>query len=172
VRPLRLTATRRHRARRRGGRGAAIAALVLAASVALVASSAARAHDALTTPTREARLPIPPRSPAPVAVLYINRHCPLCQRSARLTDSLGAALHLPTLVVTNDSPKAARQYSASLGLRQSVTIDSSGALARAARVRAVPALILIDHGRQFGEVIYGTLSAATLAADLESVRTP
>jgi hypothetical protein len=176
VRPLRLTATRRHRRGTRSRtreRGAAIAALVLAASVALVASSVARAHDAtdaLPTGAPEARLPIPRRAPAPVALLYIDRHCPLCQRSARLLDSLSATLDVPTLLLTNDAPDAVRRYSASLGLHQPVTLDSGGALAHSAHLRAVPALIMVDNGRQVGDVIYGTPNAATLATDLRAIK--
>lgn len=188
-------------------RSDAIAALVVAASVALAAGAAARTRHLAPAQSAHARIPwpalrsadqqpptgqLPPAGqqlpagqqppagrqslaalqPPPVALLYIDRHCRHCQYSARLFDSLSTALHTRTLLVSNDpsdSAAAVARYAAALGLHQEIALDTTRALARAAQLRAVPALIFVTDDR-VDDVIYGTPPAATLAADLRAAR--
>ncbi|MDQ6886587.1 MAG: thioredoxin family protein [Gemmatimonadota bacterium] len=156
-----------------------LATLLLVGSVAAGAFAIVRA-----APGERERTPAPAEIPwsqldlrgrtavasgAPLAILYVQRRCPQCRRTAQIVDSLGGALGIATFLVTNDSPSVAEIYARDLRLRQPVVRDTARAFARLFRIGYVPTLITFN-GAGRGARHLGSASAATFRSLLEGVR--
>jgi hypothetical protein len=146
---------RRPAPRARAARSPAVAATLVAFGVAislvLVAAAATRIRRVGGGRAPLGALAVvrgPARVTAPVALLYIDRSCSHCRPAVIRFDSLARVAGVPAFIVSNDrrdSAAALERYAAQAGVRASgLALDTAHALARAARLSAVPVLVVVD----------------------------
>ncbi len=146
-----------------------------AGGVLAIVRAAPRAQERIATPAEIpwAQLDLRGRAPAtrhtPLAILYVQRRCPHCRRTAHLVDSLGDALGVATLLITNDADTVAETYARELRLRRPLARDSARAFARRFRIVYVPTLIAFDRDDRETRHL-GSGSDATFRSILRGIR--
>ena len=108
---------------------------------------------------------------APVTVVVFARStCPACQKSAdfhRQVSTTAGAIGVPVRLVTPSPELAAEQaYASGLGIAsERVHVVSSGSI----RLRAVPALMVVDSAGTIQHVWFGAPDAAVQATILQTL---
>jgi hypothetical protein len=104
----------------------------------------------------------------PVALLYVDRACPHCRPAALRFDSLARTARVPAFIVSTDrldSAAALARYADALGVGSAgLALDTGHLLAHAARLRAVPVVVLVDRLGQV-TVTYGAPVRLTRTRD-------
>lgn len=111
---------------------------------------------------------------SPVSLLLFARStCPACQRSSdfyRQVVAAGKAQGVPTVLVTPSTDAAAeRVYAESLGISETQVYQ---ALPGSIKLRAVPALMMVDASGRIRHVWFGAPDAGAQTTILDAVTTP